>query len=106
MKPTVNQIECHPYLNQHRLLSFCNANNIRITAYSPLGCKDRLWKSPDDDQPLLDQPLLLRIAKHYEKSIAQVLLRWQVCSQTITKLKGTEIVHRYVLYIFGYIGSR
>ena len=87
MKPTVNQIERHPYLNQHRLMSFCNANNIRITAYSPLGCKARLWRSLDNDQPLLDQPLLLGIAKHYEKSIAQVLLRWQVCFQTIELLR-------------------
>ena len=78
VKPTVNQIECHPYLNQHRLMAFCNANNIRITAYSPLGCKDRLWTSPLDDQPLLEHTTLQGIAKKHKKSIAQILLRWQV----------------------------
>jgi len=78
VKPTVNQIECHPYLNQHRLMAFCKSNNIRITAYSPLGCKDRLWKSQKDDQPLLEHPALLRMSRHYEKSIAQILLRWQI----------------------------
>jgi len=78
VKPTVNQIECHPYLNQHRLMAFCNANNIRITAYSPLGCKDRLWTSPLDDQPLLEHTTLRGIAKKHKKSIAQILLRWQI----------------------------
>ena len=46
--------------------------------FSPLGCKDRLWKSQKDDQPLLEHPALLRMSRHYEKSIAQILLRWQV----------------------------
>ena len=81
----MNQIECHPYLNQHRLMAFCNANNIRITAYSPLGCKDRLWTSPLDDQPLLEHTTLQGIAKKHRKSIAQILLRWQVRCLTVKK---------------------
>lgn len=81
VKPAVNQIECHPYLNQHKLMAFCQSNEIQITAYSPLGCKDRIWSSPNDEPySLLEHPTLLKLSKKYDKSVAQIILRWQVSS--------------------------
>ena len=79
IKPAVNQIECHPYLTQDPLVAFCKAQDIHITAYSPLGCKDRVWRSDNDDVPLLEHPILLQVAKKYEKTVPQLLLKWQVC---------------------------
>ena len=78
IKPTVNQIECHPYLNQQRLIDFCRNNSIHVTAYSPLGCKDRVWGSPTDDVPLLEHPALVKLSQKHGKSPAQVILKWQV----------------------------
>ena len=79
MKPTVNQIECHPYLNQGRLIAFCSAQDIQVTAYSPLGCQDRTWSSPNDVQtPLLQNPILVGLSKKHGKSVAQIILKWQV----------------------------
>jgi len=77
IKPVVNQIECHPYLSQDPLVAFCKDNNIQVTAYSPLGCKDRLWKS-EEDMSLLEHPKLIQVAENYDKTVAQLLLKWQI----------------------------
>lgn len=39
IKPASLQIELHVYLQQNELVDFCKANNIIVTAYSPLGSK-------------------------------------------------------------------
>uniref|UniRef100_A0A8D0P2F5 NADP-dependent oxidoreductase domain-containing protein n=1 Tax=Sus scrofa TaxID=9823 RepID=A0A8D0P2F5_PIG len=36
-KPVCNQVECHPYFNQSKLLDFCKSNDIVLVAYAALG---------------------------------------------------------------------
>ena len=77
VKPVTNQVESHPYLNQSKLKAFCDKKDIFLTAYSPLGSPDRPWATPDEPK-LLEDSKLTELAKKYEKSPAQIVLRWQV----------------------------
>ncbi len=65
--PAVNQVEFNPFLNQAELLKFCEDKNIRLEAYCPLAHGSKL-----------DDPRLLEIAGRYNKSPAQIMLRWSV----------------------------
>jgi aldehyde reductase len=78
VKPTVNQIECHPYFNQDKLVVFCKENDIAITCYSPLGAPARPWTKAGEPG-LIDEPKLVEIGKKNGKTAAQVLICWQVC---------------------------
>lgn len=61
------QAECHPYLDQRKLLEACGQRGLLFTAYCPLG-----------RGKLLHDPVLAEIAARRGKSVAQVALRWLV----------------------------
>nr|XP_023488001.1 aldo-keto reductase family 1 member C23-like isoform X2 [Equus caballus] len=76
-KPVCNQVECHPYLNQSKLLDFCKSKDIVLVAYSALGTQREHWI--DQSSPvLLDDPVLCAMAKKYEKTPALIALRYQL----------------------------
>uniref|UniRef100_A0A0D9RN32 Aldo-keto reductase family 1 member C3 n=1 Tax=Chlorocebus sabaeus TaxID=60711 RepID=A0A0D9RN32_CHLSB len=57
-KPVCNQVECHPYFNQSKLLDFCKSKDIVLVAYSALGSqRDKRWV--DQNSPvLLEDPVV------------------------------------------------
>jgi 2,5-diketo-D-gluconate reductase B len=59
------QAECHPYLDQSKVIAACRARGLVLTAYCPLG-RGRLH----------GDPVLAEIAKRKGKTFAQVALRW------------------------------
>ncbi|XP_037366444.1 aldo-keto reductase family 1 member C15-like [Talpa occidentalis] len=77
-KPVCNQVECHPYLNQSKLLEFCKSKDIVLVAYSALGShRDPKWVQQNSPQTLQD-PVLTAIAKKHNRTTAQVALRYQL----------------------------
>lgn len=84
IKPMVNQVEYHPRLTQKELLAFCQAQGIQLEAWSPLM-----------QGQLLDNPDLLEIANKYNKSIAQIILRWDLQNGVVTIPKSTK-EHRII----------
>jgi diketogulonate reductase-like aldo/keto reductase len=81
IKPAVNQIELHPYLQQTELLEFCKRNGIVLTGYSPLGSPGN---NKDKGLPILvEDSVILTIASSHNKSPAQVLIRWGIQRGTV-----------------------
>eukprot|EP00483_Globobulimina_turgida_P010388 UN10408 len=76
----VLQNECHPYLQQKDLIDFCNINGIVFQAFSSLGSGDThmaVSQSPTGVIPLQD-PFIQTLATKYNKTPAQIILRWHV----------------------------
>lgn len=90
LAPEVNQVEMHPYLQQQDLIDFCNANNILLTAYSPLGSPDRPAQLKAADEPvLLEDPVIRKIADQINATPGQVLIAWAI-------IRGTSVIPKSV----------
>jgi 2,5-diketo-D-gluconate reductase A len=65
--PAINQIELHPLLNQAELRAVNAQHNVVTEAYSPLAVGR-----------VLDNPTVTSIAGEYDRTPAQVLIRWSI----------------------------
>ncbi|ADR23652.1 aldehyde reductase [Marivirga tractuosa] len=77
IKPEMNQVELHPNLVQEELVRFCKKHDILMTAYSPLGSKDRASQMKKDNEPdLFELPIIKNLAAKYDKTPAQILIAY------------------------------
>jgi len=93
-EPLVNlQAECHPYIDQRKILAACRARGIVFTAYCPLG-RGRL----------LGDPVLREIAARHGRSVAQVALRWLIQQGNIAPIPRSSNPQRMAenLDVFGF----
>ncbi|MHA6480833.1 aldo/keto reductase [Paenibacillus sp. strain BS8-2] len=79
IKPAINQVEFHPRLTQKPLLAFTREHNIQLEAWSPL-----------TQGQLLQNETLQRIADRHRKSVAQIILRWDLQHGVVTIPKSTK----------------
>lgn len=73
IKPTVNQVEIHPFLPNSELIKFCYDNEILPEAYSPLGSQNQV---PTTGETVREDATLNAVAKRSGHNLAQVLLAW------------------------------
>ncbi|MBS7529674.1 aldo/keto reductase [Hazenella sp. IB182353] len=84
IKPMVNQVEYHPRLTQKELQAYCQAKGIQLEAWSPLM-----------QGQLLDNEILQEIANKHNKTVAQIILRWDLQNEVVTIPKSTK-EHRII----------
>ncbi|MBE7043950.1 MAG: aldo/keto reductase [Ruminococcaceae bacterium] len=70
--PAVNQIEYHPGYLQDEAVTFCKENGILIEAWSPIGAG-----------ALLEDATLVKLAEKYQRSVAQICIRWCLQNGTV-----------------------
>lgn len=79
IRPMVNQVEFHPYLQQPDLQAFCRAEGIVLEAWSPI-----MRGQVNED------PVLQALAAKYGKSPVQVTLRWELQKGVVTIPKSVH----------------
>ena len=67
IKPMVNQVEMHPSNQKKELLDYCEKNEIQLIAWSPI-MRGKIF----------DNELMISLSEKYNKSIAQIVLRWHM----------------------------
>ena len=81
VKPAVNQVELHPYLQQWEVKDLLDKNGMYFMAFFPLGGADR-GVSHKYASPMKD-PVIARIAEEHHKTPAQIMIRWAIQRGTI-----------------------
>ena len=67
--PMVNQVEIHPLFTQKELINYCRSKNIVVEGYTAIA---------RFDDRLMRLPLLHQIARKYNKTVVQLILRWHI----------------------------
>ena len=84
IKPSVLQVECHPYYQQTQLKERIAKYGTVIESWYPIG---------HGDKDLLNEPVFTELAEKYGKNNVQIILRWHIQEGTIVFPKSTNPKH-------------
>jgi diketogulonate reductase-like aldo/keto reductase len=84
IKPMVNQIESHPLFSQDALVKYCQEQEIAVEVWGPLG----------QGNDLKDE-VIVELSQKYQKTPAQIILRWQMQRGVIAIPKSVK-EHRMI----------
>lgn len=84
IKPAVLQVECHPYYQQNELKKRLEPYGTVIESWYPIG---------HGDKGLINEPVFTNLAKKYNKTNVQIILRWHIQEGTILFPKSTNPKH-------------
>lgn len=75
------KVEIHPYMTQEPLVNYCKDNGIHLVAYSPIAKANKT---------LFNETVLNDLATKYDKTVAQVIMRWLIQRDIIVIPKTTK----------------
>ena len=84
IKPAVIQVECHPYWNQEDLRKKLEKYGTLIESWYPIG---------HGDKGLIGEEIFTKLAKKYNKTNVQIILRWHIQKGIIIFPKSTNPKH-------------
>jgi len=92
--PAVNQVECHPYLQQRNLFSFMQKHNIVLACYSPLGRPGQnTGRNGREGPELLNDPVIAEIAQKHDVPPSAVCLAWSLQRGSVVLPKSANPEH-------------
>lgn len=80
IKPAINQVELHVFLQQPELVDYCKKHDIVVEAYSPLV----------HGRNKMNDPTITKIAKKHGKTNAQIMIRWCIEIGTVPLPKSVH----------------
>lgn len=75
IRPVINQIEVHPLMTQEENIAYNRQSGIQVEAWGPFG---------QGDIDVVGHPVLQSLARKYQKTASQIVLRWIVQRGLIT----------------------
>ena|SRR6218665_1533010 len=94
IKPAVNQIETHPFTQQIETQNFLQENNVQIQSWGPFA---------EGKNDMFTNELLVSIGAKYNKSVAQVILRWLTQRDVVAipkSVKKERIIENFNIFDF------
>jgi diketogulonate reductase-like aldo/keto reductase len=92
--PAVNQVETHPFNQQIENAKFMKENNVQIESWAPFA---------EGKNNLFQNEVLVSIAENYNKSVAQVVLRWLIQREVVVipkSVRKERIIENYQIFDF------
>lgn len=80
--PAINQVEIHPYHQQNEQLLYADKYGVQLEAWAPFG---------EGRGDMFTNPVIAEIGKKYNKTVAQVILRWHIQRGIVVIPKTTHI---------------
>ncbi|MFQ8826139.1 MAG: aldo/keto reductase [Alistipes sp.] len=81
IRPEMNQIEIHPYMQQDRMVNYCRDTGLLVTAYSPLG---------SHGNRVLEDPVVVAVAQKHGCTPAQAVLAWLMARDIVVIPKSVH----------------
>ncbi|XP_013175996.1 PREDICTED: aldo-keto reductase AKR2E4-like [Papilio xuthus] len=90
IKPVAIQVEVHPQMIQSEIIEYAKSESMVVMGYSPFGSLVMRY-GMQFPGPKIDEPILVEIARKYNKTTPQVVLRWQVDRNVVPLPKSTNL---------------